>query len=444
MRYRRIWIFTAVLLIGVTGCGGSDSITAGDSKEAAADQSAADQQGGEEKIHKDSEKIAEGYREIYEQAYREKKLDTLEVKGEIIKNLGEAGYTAVDMANQIDMVNPGQAERFCEKNGNGEEDRTTIFLIGDNGGFVRYDLNTKGGKVTVVRSSLSWKEGRAEAEYFEKFTAHTFKLTEEGYIFIEKYHMPGYDGAPGITAIRVKPLDSKLRDLNRQYVIPIGYERNNLLITDWDETDYGGLDFYDLYEEMYKMKYGEYVPYESGYGGEEYEVPEKDFEEVIRTYLNIDSIDLQEKTMYRPDDRTYVYRPRGMYDAETPYCPVPEVTAYEEQKDGTVRLTVNAVWVMEMQSRAFTSELVIRPLENGAFQYVSNQTVPLPEGGVAAWYTPRLSQEEWNSYYRAGSLVKVTLSVRSQYSVASMCNSVFSRDFICSNASEASAVWGDF
>ena len=74
MGYRRIWIFTAVLLIGVTGCGGLDSTTAGDSKEAAADQ-----QGGEEKIHKDSEEIAEVYREIYEQAYREKKLDTLGV-----------------------------------------------------------------------------------------------------------------------------------------------------------------------------------------------------------------------------------------------------------------------------------------------------------------------------------------------------------------------------
>lgn len=33
------------------------------------------------------------------------------------------------------------------------------------------------------------------------------------------------------------------------------------------------------------MKYGKQVPYEANYGGAEYEVPEDEFEEVIKTYL---------------------------------------------------------------------------------------------------------------------------------------------------------------
>ncbi|RHR25685.1 hypothetical protein DWX43_17420 [Clostridium sp. AF19-22AC] len=298
------------------------------------------------------------------------------------------------------MVNPGQAEAFCKSVGNKEEDQATILIIGNDGGFVRYDLRTKDGEVKVLRSSLFWKDGLPSAEFYERFTAHTWKYTKEGYIFIEQYHMPGYDGAPGITAIRVKPLDRSLRELNRQYVMPLGYERNNLLITDWSASDYGALDFYDLYEEMYKLKYGDYVPYEYGYGGEEYEVPEKELEEVIQTYIGIDSTLLREKTMYQRESKTYLYRPRGMHDAETPYEPEPEVTACEEQEDGTLKLTVNAVWQMEMQSCAFTSELVVRPLVNGAFQYVSNRVVPLPDSNGAVWYTPRLSQEEWTAFYR--------------------------------------------
>ena len=104
--------------------------------------------------------------------------------------------------------------------------------------------------------------------------------------------------------------------------------------------------------------------------------------------------------MYQRVNKTYLYRPRGMHDAETPYEPEPEVTACEEQEDGTLKLAVNAVWQMEMQSCAFTSELVVRPLENGAFQYVSNRVVPLPDSNGAVWYTPRLSQEEWTAFYR--------------------------------------------
>ena len=63
--------------------------------------------------------------------------------------------------------------------------------------------------------------------------------------------MSGFDGPPGQTAIRIRPLDQTCRRLNRKYVLPMGYRGHKLLIADWDEKDYGELDFYDLYEVMY-------------------------------------------------------------------------------------------------------------------------------------------------------------------------------------------------
>lgn len=48
--------------------------------------------------------------------------------------------------------------------------------------------------------------------------------------------------------------------MNRKYVCPVGYEGNNLLITDWSEQDYTGVDFYDLYEDLYYENMGKVCP----------------------------------------------------------------------------------------------------------------------------------------------------------------------------------------
>ena len=64
----------------------------------------------------------------------------------------------------------------------------------------------------------------------------------------------------------------------------IGYDRNNLLITDWNEKEPEKLDFYDLYERLFYVKFGEPVPYEASWGAE-YQVPEQEVEEVLQNYF---------------------------------------------------------------------------------------------------------------------------------------------------------------
>lgn len=93
-------------------------------------------------------------------------------------------------------------------------------------------------------------------------------------------------------------------------------------------------------------------------------------------------------------------RQRGLKDTEMPYEPYPEVTAYEQQSDGTIKLTVNAVWIIKGLDRAVTSELVVKPLDNDRFQYVSNHMISTQEGVGPAWYLERLSDEAWDKYYR--------------------------------------------
>ena len=352
----------------------------------------------EQRIAEECETLAEGYRGIYEKAEEQGTLDTLEVRREIIEFIGSSGYAAVDREDQIDMVNYEQAEEFCKSADEGQKDSITIISLIEEGGFIRYDMETEEGEIDVAASTLRWREGKPRISYYNEFTAHTWQYTEKGYFFVEEYHPPGYDGAPGVTAFRVRPLDKACRELNRKYVYPVGYELNNMLITDWSEQDYSELDFYDMYDKLYCIKYGKPVPYEA-YEGAEYEIPEQEFEEVLQSYFRVGREQLAEKTMYDPNSRTYLYRPRGLYELELPYGPYPEVVAYEEQEDGTIRLFIEAVWERKLTDKAGTSELVVRPLDDGGFQYVSNQVTGWDDNLAIPWYKPRLTDEEWRYYY---------------------------------------------
>ncbi len=49
-----------------------------------------------------------------------------------------------------------------------------------------------------------------------------------------------------------------------------------MLIVDWSEQDFTNLNFYDLYELIYQLKYDAYVPYQADYDAVEYEVPKSD------------------------------------------------------------------------------------------------------------------------------------------------------------------------
>ena len=66
----------------------------------------------EQVVNQETEALAEGYRDLYESAKQEGTLDSLELQKEIIAYLGRAGYVAVDVNNQIDMVNAELAEEF--------------------------------------------------------------------------------------------------------------------------------------------------------------------------------------------------------------------------------------------------------------------------------------------------------------------------------------------
>lgn len=275
-------------------------------------------------------------------------------------------------------------------------------------GIVKYDLETEGGEVEVTTSYYKYKDQDLEKLSTSSFHADRWEYTEDGYLmFSGSYYSEQLDvltmsEANEYATLRVLPLGETCRELNRQYILPAGYERNNLFLTDWNENDFGALDFYDLYDLFYLRVNDSQVPYgmDDNLGvGAVYRIPKDEFENVIQSYINIDSSTLQSKTVFYPEDGTYEYKPRGFYEVEYPEYPFPEVVKYTENSDGTITLTVNVVFPYAGISKVYSHEVVVRHLEGGGVQYVSNRIIPSDENQEGIWHKPRLTPAQWEEMY---------------------------------------------
>lgn len=357
-----------------------------------------------EEILVESEDLADDYFHIYKERWNQSNRNSLKLQQDIIEYLGRKNYIAVDINNQIDMVNGELVKKFCKNVQNEVNDSITIFSIMESGGFVRYDLNSQNGEIYAICSNMTWDQDAPEAEYINEFQVQSWKYTKNGYFFIEEYDRQGYDGYHGKIGFRVEPLDEACRELNRKYVMPVGYAGNKLFITNWNQSDYSQLDFYDLYEIMYLLKYEKYVPYNYSQEGVEYYIPKQDFEEVIQTFLTVESEVLESNAIYNAETKTYLYRPRGLYEVEYPEYPYSEVVGFTENSDGTITLTVNVVFPYNGDSQVYSHEVVVRPLDNGGVQYVSNRIIPSEDNQEETWYTPRLTEEEWKPANKKSSV----------------------------------------
>ena len=391
-----------MILLSVPGCGDTHLE---DEQVVESEIAVQDQQ---QNVKDNEDEIIEICSQLYKKASEENKIADLEMIRIIVNQFGENGYPAVDSRNQIDMTEAEQVEWFCEMVDTQEEAEITIIEVSYLGGFVKYDLETKDGNVDVVRSYYKYENGNMKREVTGSYQAEYWNYTEDGYLmfsgvwFSEELYVLTLSGAEEHTALRVQPLDEKYRELSRKYLLPIGFEQNNMFIVDWSEDDFGELNFYDMFDLLYPKVYGTNIPYvaDDNLGvGAVYQIPKDDFERVILPYFDIDSETLQSKTIYNAEDKTYEYKPRGFEEVEYPEYPYSEVIGFTENGDGTLTLTANVVFPYVGDSKVYAHEVVVRPLENGGVQYVSNRIIPSEDNCEETWHTPRLTAKEWDEIY---------------------------------------------
>ena len=398
-----------ILLLIMTGCGEELQMVS-DSVKTELETASIEEESSEikqETSEIENERITTVYDNIYKEMQEEKTLGSLSAMRTIVTRLGALGYTAVDCKNQVDMVGTKQVMQFCERVEAKEKAVLTMIAVSELGGFTKYDLQTEDGSIVSIQEYYQYEKGQLKKNCTERYQVEGWQYTEEGYLmfsgscFSAERYVLTLSNAEEHVAFRVQPLDKKCRELNRRFLLPLGYARNNMFLIDWSEEDFGELNFYDLYEIFHpqiNMQYAQDTTDGSG-DGAIYRIPKEEFEQIIMTYFKIDSETLQTKTSYDTEDATYEFKPRGLYEAEYPEYPYSEVVSYSENSDGTITLVANVVFPYEGNSKVYAHEVVVRPLEDGGVQYVSNRIIPSENNDSESWHVDRLTEEEWEEYY---------------------------------------------
>lgn len=365
------------------------------------------------------ENLVSLYQGIYEetlqkQSFGNEASKNLTIVQEIAQKLEAQGVTAIDSENQVNMTNPQQMQAFISALKNRETAGLTVLIVSAYDRFTEYCLRAEGGALEAEKTYYQYADGAFEARSSVSFPVDSWQYTEEGYFiftgksFSAQSLVLTMSDEEEFAAWRVEPLDQQCREWTRRYLLPVGYGKNNMFLTDWSEADYGTLDFYDLFDKFYPEMFQQSVPYttsENAAVGAVYHIPAREFEDVVSLHFAVGTETLREKTDYLEAANAYEYRPRGFYETEYPNLPYPEVISGAENGDGTLTLLVNAVYPSAETSRAFTHELTIRPDARGGFQYLSNRVLRSGQDYDTGWHTDRLTAEEWENVYGNPSLL---------------------------------------
>lgn len=279
---------------------------------------------------------------------------------EVVSLLGEAGFTSV--SESCNMENSKQVEDFYTHYLNKEDAMFTVFEVYQDGFIDAKTFVYREEQIQTYYLGIGWQTGGVPELISEVVSdIAEIKLTEKGYfIYAHKYLIPH---ANLRQYFRVKPLSEECRELSRKYLSGLDYQMYNMLVVNWDRGNEQDILMPGLFDDLYRMFTGENVK------AQDERIPADVFEEVMMTYLPVSVQQLRENFQY--DEVTDSYWYEEIY--ASPYPPFGEVVDYIYNTNGTITLFADGVWPDYNSDVAFTNEIVIQPLEDGKFRYLSNK-----------------------------------------------------------------------
>ena len=295
---------------------------------------------------------------------------------ELQKKLMETGYPVVTLVTYSNMENYESVDSFLEDCASGESGSIVIYEIHDDGGIGRMKFIYDGTDMYVVSAGSVWNEnGKSRMSYIFHTRIKEWEYTEKGW-FCYELCVPEppevTEIVDGSCLIRVKPMAEEQREMSERCVRGLGYQGQNLLCSNWNAENMSELDYNGMFEYLYGMKYGEKFNPEDYPNG----IPKEEFESLIMEYLSVTKEQIREYAVFDEENQTYYWARLGCFN----YAPtffgtsLPEVVNINENEDGTITLTVEAVCDMVICDDAvITHELTVRFAEDGSFQYLGNE-----------------------------------------------------------------------
>ena len=309
-----------------------------------------------------------------------------------IEETGSPVYTTVIYS---DMKNHEKMETFLSECMEGEKGSIVAYEIGPNGGIGRMKYHFDGQDMYLLSTKAVWnKENHPVITSVSFDRIKDWRLSEKGW-FGYQLCVPEYpevtEVVDGSCLIRVEPMNERYREMSEKYVRGLRYQGNNLLCSNWDADHMEDLDYNGVYEYLYEMKYQETFPSEEYSEG----IPAEMFESLIMEYLPVTKEQIRAYAVFDEVSQTYKWARLGAFNRSLTFfgVSVPEVVGAEENEDGTVTLTVDAVCDMVLCDDAvITHELTVRPFEDGSFQYLGNKILGDEDLDIPT-YRYRISEE---------------------------------------------------
>lgn len=351
--------------------------------------------------------IASEYHEIYANAEKTtseyfpyQTVLSQETKDEIEDFLCEQGYPVMDSDKKYPthLENSNGVYEFWKSVSENKDTEQVIITVSESGGLYYDLLELMNGEKRCTSVFVDWNENNepfiSSADQREVLD---WELTEHGDFYYQIY--PSDMHYDDYMFIRLEQVDKELYDLNDKYIMPIGYQSNNLFLCDWSSADYGDVCFNDLLEFLFKMNTKEYF-YAKDYPFERSPylhscIPANIFEDTILPYFDISLQDFRERTLYDKENGYYPWR--EICCDNLIYFPSvePEVVDQKINDDGTFTLIVHARCNDYKTDKLFTHELTIQPLENGGFHYIGNKITYVGDYGFPP-NDPRLPPQRSN------------------------------------------------
>ncbi len=275
------------------------------------------------------------------------------------------------------MANYEKMEQFLKASLDGNSGEIVTYNVHSNGGISRKQFIFDDTDMYVLGTTAIWNDENQPGISYTFYTRlKKWEYTEKGY-FSFAYCVPEPPDVSevinGNVLIRVKPQEEKKIEIAEKYLLPIGYQGNNLLCSNWDAEHLEDLDYNGLFEYLYSIEYKEQLDSDKYVDG----IPKDEFENLIMSYLPVTAEQLRQYAVYDAESQMYACARLGCFN----YAPnqfgtsYPEITEIQENEDGTITFTVDAVCEMLGNDAVMSHRLTVLLQEEGTIVYLSNEVL---------------------------------------------------------------------
>ena len=294
------------------------------------------------------------------------------------------------------LYNVDDFDAFWTSVSAGQDDvRDALALLAD-GSLLYRQYGQTAGQPYCAEAGIRWQNGEPVISYNGKTDVKSWCYTERKNLIYD-LDLPDKWELDGHEMLRTAPRgeqEKMLADYTDEYIEPVGYQGNNLFITDWSAPNFSGIRWNDLIDPLYKMYTGLDLHGERWLIDPEMMtgcIPASVFEPAVYHFFDLSADTLRKCAEYDVSRNGYLWRELNIGNWLHNPPMQPEVVQAEE-KGGCLILTVNVISLQQETDDLFTHELTLRILPEGKFHYIANRVTAGQE--ALPRYAPRLD-ERW-------------------------------------------------